>query len=85
MTPVRMCCVCRERHEKNELLRVVKDGAGLKLDSAQKMQGRGAYICKNAECVGQAKKRRAFERAFSCKVEDSFFAELERAVNENSL
>ena len=58
-----MCVACREMKPKKELLRVVKapDGA-VSIDAAGRAQGRGAYICVNAECVRSAEKRRGFEK-----------------------
>lgn len=63
----RMCAVCRQQREKAELLRIVKfkDGRVL-IDPDGKMQGRGMYICLNAECLSNAEKRRVIERNFSC-------------------
>ena len=63
-TPKRMCVVCRQMFDKNELLRVVKTPTGeLLVDETGKANGRGAYICKNEECLANAKKRKAIERA----------------------
>lgn len=67
MVPQRMCAVCRERREKDELLRIAKSKNGkIDIDRDGKMQGRGMYICKNGECLINASKRRVIERAFSC-------------------
>lgn len=78
MHPVRMCCVCKKRFEKDELIRIVKCGSGVKIDFDKKMQGRGAYICKCAECAKNAQKRRALERALSCAVDACVYEELKR-------
>ncbi len=78
MKPQRMCMVCRERAEKEQLIRIVKNKQGnIALDKDGKMPGRGAYLCKKAECIGQAQKRKALERAFSCKVEEELYRELQ--------
>ena len=77
MKPQRMCMVCRERAEKERLLRIVKNKNGdIALDKDGKMPGRGAYLCKKDDCIRQAEKRKALERAFSCKVERSIYEEL---------
>ena len=77
MKPQRMCMVCRERAEKELLLRIVKNKSGdIALDKEGKMPGRGAYICSKESCLRQAEKRKALERAFSCKVERSVYEEL---------
>lgn len=77
MKPQRMCMVCRERAEKEQLLRIVKNKSGdIALDPDGRMPGRGAYLCKKDGCIRQAEKRKALERAFSCKVERSIYEEL---------
>ena len=73
----RMCAVCRERRDKSELLRIVRGSDGkISIDKSGKMSGRGAYICKNCECMQNAGKRRVFERSFSCKVDGDIYKEL---------
>ena len=61
--PKRMCVSCREMKEKEELFRVVFSDGAL-IDESGKMQGRGAYVCKNLSCINLAEKKRGFERAF---------------------
>ena len=53
--PVRMCCICRRRLPKAELLRHVRSdkedwGKGLVPDLRGVMPGRGLYVCGQAEC-----------------------------------
>ena len=54
--PMRMCTACREMKPKRELVRVVKTPENeILLDLTGKLNGRGAYICKSAECLEKAK------------------------------
>ncbi len=77
MRPVRMCAVCRERKDKSYLLRITKTPVGeVCIDVSGKMPGRGAYICKNGDCIKNAQKRRVLERAFSCKIEAELYAQI---------
>ena len=76
----RMCTVCREMKSKELLFRMVKTVDGIKFDSEGKTQGRGAYICKNSECIGKARKVRAFERSFSSRVGQEIYDALEELV-----
>lgn len=79
MRPVRMCAVCRERKDKSQLLRIAKAPNGeVCIDVSGKMPGRGAYICKNGDCIKDAQKRRVFERALSCKIEAELYAQIAR-------
>ena len=81
MLPQRMCAVCRERHDKAELLRIVKSADGkISVDYSGKMQGRGMYVCKAAECIRNAAKRRVIERAFSCNAPKELYDEIEGLI-----
>ncbi len=51
---------------KPELIRVVRSPEGeLSLDFRGKKPGRGAYLCPSPDCLAQARKKRAVERALS--------------------
>lgn len=57
MESLRMCCVCREMKNKNKLIRVCRNSKGeFNIDETQKAEGRGAYICKEGECISKLKK-----------------------------
>ncbi|MBR5155452.1 MAG: YlxR family protein [Clostridia bacterium] len=79
MKPQRMCTVCRELKSREKLFRVVKTPDGVFVDVNNKIQGRGAYICKG-ECVLVARKRTALERSLSCKVDSGVYDILEDLV-----
>ena len=67
--PKRMCVACREMCPKEELVRLVKTENGIVIDAAKKLQGRGVYVHRKAECVRLAEKKKAFQRHFRCAVE----------------
>ncbi len=73
----RMCAVCRVKKQKDELLRIVKQDKTVSIDPDGIIQGRGAYICKAAECLGKARKARAIERSLSMRVPDTVYDALE--------
>ena len=82
-TPARMCTACREMKPKNELLRIVRTPEGdIKTDPTGKLSGRGAYICKSAECLKKARKTGALSRAFETAVPEELFDELERTLSD---
>ena len=75
--PMRMCVGCREMKPKMELTRVVKPQEGdCAIDFTGKAPGRGAYVCKSAECLKKAHKTRALERALDAKIEENVFEQL---------
>jgi uncharacterized protein len=80
-TPLRMCTGCGEMKPKQELVRVVKSPEGeISLDSTGKKPGRGAYVCKNIDCLKAARKARRFEKAFSCKIPDEIYDRMEEEM-----
>ena len=80
--PMRMCAGCRERAPKKELIRVVRTPeGGLLLDARDKAPGRGAYICRKAECLQKARKSRALERMLNITIPPEAYDELEAALN----
>jgi predicted RNA-binding protein YlxR (DUF448 family) len=65
--PLRSCVVCRQTSAKKTLLRVVRQGEGdaahVLFDPTGKANGRGAYVCASADCIGKAVKQKRFERS----------------------
>lgn len=50
--PQRTCIACRETKEKWDLIRVVRTPEGkVIVDPTGKANGRGAYVCRNANCI----------------------------------
>lgn len=76
--PQRMCVVCREMYPKSELLRIVRTPEGaLEFDSAGKANGRGAYVCKKAECMEKCLKKRLLNKVFKTNIPDEVYRRLE--------
>ena len=72
--PQRQCMGCRERKPKRELIRIVRGTDGtVSVDFGGKMNGRGAYICKDEECFKKLKKGKLLNRAFSCAVDEAVY------------
>lgn len=77
MESLRMCCVCREMKNKNKLIRVCRNNKGeFNIDETQKAEGRGAYICKEGECISKLKKNRGLNRAFKIQVPEEIYDKL---------
>ena len=81
---MRMCTGCGEMKPKRELVRVVKSPEGeVSLDLTGKKPGRGAYVCRSADCLRAARKARRFERAFSCRIPDEVYDRMEEELSRN--
>lgn len=83
-TPLRMCTGCGEMKPKKELVRVVKSPEDeISLDLTGRKPGRGAYVCRNIDCLKAARKARRFEKAFSCKIPDEVYDRMEEELLGN--
>ena len=77
---------CRERKAKKDLIRVVRSPDGeISLDVSGKKSGRGAYICRNAECLQKARKARRLEREFSMAVPAELYDRMEADLKNDEL
>ena len=75
--PMRTCIGCRQSKEKKELIRIVKDKEGnISIDEIGKSNGRGAYICKNIECLEKAIKSKKLERSLKTKIDLQIYESL---------
>ena len=71
--PIRTCIACKTAKPKKELIRVVKFNDEIKLDLTGKLNGRGAYVCNDENCIKKLKTQKLLNRTFSCQVEDSVY------------
>ena len=79
--PQRQCMGCRERKAKKEMIRVVRSPEGtVSLDFGGKMNGRGAYICPNKECLKKALRSKALDRSLEVTIPEDVYARLEKEM-----
>ena len=79
--PQRMCVACRTMQDKRQLLRVVRLPEGeLMLDLRGKASGRGAYICRQEECLKKAIKQRQFERTLERPLTEGLVAQMSELI-----
>ncbi len=82
--PMRKCTGCNEMKPKKELVRVVRSPEGeVSLDLTGKKPGRGAYVCRNYECLLKARKAKRFENAFSCVIPDGVYDKMEEELKND--
>jgi len=80
---MRQCLGCREMKQKKELLRVVRSPEGeASYDLTGKMPGRGAYLCRSAECLKRAIKSRALSRALQVEIPQSIIDTMSKQVED---
>ena len=74
---IRKCISCGTKRSKDGLIRLVLDAQSqLIRDDYGKMQGRGAYVCKDNSCQEQLSENKCLSRAFRCKRDISIGSDL---------
>ncbi|MGM9602904.1 MAG: RNase P modulator RnpM [Faecousia sp.] len=79
--PQRQCMGCRERKAKRELIRIVRGTDGnVSVDFSGKLNGRGAYICPDPECLRKAQKAKSLERSLETPIPEQVYERLIKEV-----
>ena len=80
--PQRTCIGCNVKKEKRDLIRIVINKENeVKVDLTGKMQGRGAYICNNIECLEKAVKTKKLDRALNHNFTDEIYENLKNVIS----
>ena len=80
--PMRMCIACKESKEKRELIRIVKNNEDFTLDFTGKLNGRGAYICNNDDCVQKCIKGKILSKAFKQNISSDTYEKIKEQYFE---
>jgi predicted RNA-binding protein YlxR (DUF448 family) len=81
--PMRMCIACRTSRPKAELLRVVRTPSGaIEVDATGRAAGRGAYVCRRAECVELVGRKDVMRRALGQPLPQQATEQMRDAVGE---
>ena len=79
--PVRTCMGCNEKREKKQLIRIVKNKMNeINLDRTGRLEGRGAYICDDIECLEKIIKSKRLEKIFDMKISDKIYENLRGVI-----
>ena len=83
--PQRSCVSCRTVRDKNDLLRVVVTPEGeVRYDPTGKLAGRGAYLCRNEECItAELKKAAKLSKGLKKPLTDEEIKELAKSLLES--
>lgn len=79
--PMRQCVGCREMKSKKEMLRVIRGAEGeIMLDATGKKNGRGAYVCRNSQCLERAVKSKGLERSLKVSISQDVYDSLKKEL-----
>ena len=75
--PQRQCMGCREKKAKRELIRIVRGTDGnVSVDFGGKLNGRGAYICPDPECLKKAQRSKGLDRSLETAIPEEVYQRL---------
>ena len=79
--PLRTCMGCNSKKTKKELIRIVKDKQNIvSLDRTGKMEGRGAYICDDINCLEKVIKSKRLEKVLDIAISKQTYNELRSVI-----
>ena len=79
--PLRTCMGCNSKKTKKELIRIVKDKQNnVSLDRTGKMEGRGAYICDDINCLEKVIKSKRLEKVLDIAISEQTYNELRSVI-----
>ncbi len=82
--PLRKCTGCNEMKDKRDMIRVVKTNEDVfSLDFTGKKPGRGAYICKDVDCLNKAEKNKGLERSYKMSIDRTIYEQLRKEFMAN--
>lgn len=82
--PLRQCVGCGEMKSKKDMLRILKtaDTNEIVLDVSGKKNGRGAYICRNRDCLMKAMRNKGLERSIKTGIPQEVYLSLEKEFDQ---
>ena len=81
--PQRTCIGCGMKKDKKELVRIVRTPEGtLQMDLTGRMNGRGAYVCRDTACLDKALKKKALQRSLKEEISEDVILKLKEEFKQ---
>lgn len=79
--PMRQCVGCREMKPKRELVRIVRSPEGeVSVDLTGRKSGRGAYICRDDNCLKKSIKSKGLSRSLEVEIPETLYETLRQQM-----
>lgn len=79
--PQRTCMGCNQKKDKKELIRIVKNkNDEITIDRTGKLEGRGAYICEDINCLERVVKSKRLEKVLEIKISKEIYEKLRGVI-----
>ncbi len=79
----RQCVSCRKLDRKENMIRFVRLDGRAVMDAAKKIQARGAYVCRNEECLRRLRDKHLLRKALHTAFDEEALAEAEALLTED--
>lgn len=79
----RQCVSCRKLDRKENMIRFVRADGKAVMDASQKIQARGAYICRNEDCLRKLGDRHLLRKALHTAFDEDAVAEAEAFLRKD--
>ena len=77
----RRCMACYSTEDKYNLIRIVRTAEGkIVLDTTGKIDGRGAYICKNIKCLEKVIKTNRIGKILNSKIDNKIYDDIRGVI-----
>ena len=77
----RKCMACNTKKNKYDLIRIVKNARGeIFVDKVGNLDGRGAYICNDINCLEKVIKSKRLERVLETKITDEIYESIRGVI-----
>ena len=79
--PQRTCMGCKQKKDKKELIRIVKNKNNeINIDRTEKQEGRGAYLCNDIKCLEKVIKSKRLEKIMDRKISEEIYKNLRGVI-----
>lgn len=79
----RMCVSCRKLDKKENMIRFVRADGKAVMDASKKIQARGAYVCRNEECLRKLSEKHFLRKALHTACDEEALLDAEAFLRED--
>lgn len=77
----RKCMACSKKDDKYSLIRIVRmPNNEIVIDITNKLNGRGAYICNNMQCLEKVIKTNRIAKILGCNIDKKIYEDIRGVV-----
>ena len=78
----RLCVACRKLDRKERMIRFVREDGKAIVDLTGKIQARGAYVCRDPECIRRLRDKHFLRKALHTAFDEEALREAEAFLRE---